>query len=113
MTLFDTRSPDTTLVPELAWSSPDSNLWVASLNGDYAGMVEFTDGHFAVHNAQGESVATCSSIPEAQSALAAQATTTAAPAAVRFLATLATTSPRPLSLRTPKTGYVRSGSVHA
>jgi len=112
MTLFDTRSPDadTAVAPELSWSSPDTNLWVANHDGDYAGMVEFVDGHFAVQNAQGEHVATCTSIPEAMTALETQAEAPAPPAPLRFLATLASTSP---THRTPKTGYVRRTSVNA
>ena len=112
MTLFDTRSPDagTAAAPELSWSSPDTNLWVANRDGDYAGMVEFIDGHFAVQNAHGEHIATCSSIPEALTAREVHSAAPAAPAAVRFLATLASTAP---GHRTPKTGYVRRGAAHS
>jgi len=113
MTILDTRPHDTAVVAELSWSSPDTDLWVASRSGDYAGMVEFRDGHFVVQNHLGETVATCSSIPTAQAALAATAETASAPVVTRLLSTLASSTPRPLATRAPKTGYVRSTSVRA
>jgi hypothetical protein len=70
MARFDGRSARDTTVTDLDWSSPDSNLWVAAANGDYAGMVEFVDGHFSVRNSTGAPVAVCTSIPEAMAALA-------------------------------------------
>jgi hypothetical protein len=36
----------TSTLPQVLWSSPEENLWVANRNGEYAGMVEFVDGHF-------------------------------------------------------------------
>ena len=111
MTIIDTRSHDTA-VAGLSWSSPDKDLWVANLDGDYAGMVEFRDGHFIVQNHLGETVATCSSIPTAMEALESAANAAAEPAVTRFLATL-TTKPNPLATRVPKTGYVRNSSTLA
>ena len=113
MTILDTRPNDSAVVAELSWSSPDTDLWVASRSGDYAGMVEFRDGHFVVQNHLGETIATCSSIPSAQAALEAAAVGAAAPVVARLLSTLVTSAPRPLATRTAKTGYVRSTAVHA
>ena len=55
---------------ELTWSNPDANLWVASARGDFAGMIEFSGGRFVVTDATGTVVATETSIPAAQDALA-------------------------------------------
>jgi hypothetical protein len=55
---------------DLDWSNPDSNLWVAAADGDYAGLVEFVDGHFSVRNSTGVVIAVGTSIPDAQAALA-------------------------------------------
>ncbi|TBN57675.1 hypothetical protein EYE40_09905 [Glaciihabitans arcticus] len=55
----------------VVWSSPDAGLWVASTQGDYAGMIEFADGRFVVTDATGRAVGTATSIPLAKLALAA------------------------------------------
>jgi hypothetical protein len=72
MTMFDTRRDAVSTTADLAWSNPDFDLWVATVGGDYAGMVEFTEGHFVVRDAMAAPIATCSSIPEAQATLAAE-----------------------------------------
>jgi hypothetical protein len=69
MTTFNPRTARDTLATDIVWSSPESNLWVATANGDYAGLVEFVDGHFSVRSSTGSVVAECSSIPAAQAAL--------------------------------------------
>jgi hypothetical protein len=70
MALSDGRADTRSTPTNLDWSNPDSNLWVAAANGDYAGLVEFVDGHFGVRNSTGAVVAVCASIPAAQAALA-------------------------------------------
>jgi hypothetical protein len=70
MTTFNLRSGPDTLATDIVWSSPETNLWVATANGDYAGLVEFVDGHFSVRSSTGSVVAECSSIPAARAALA-------------------------------------------
>ena len=58
--------------PETAtvrWASPETRLWVATVDGEYAGMVEFSDGHFVTHDRTGRTVATSSSLPAAQRAI--------------------------------------------
>jgi len=54
---------------DVDWTSPDAGLWVASTGGDYAGMIEFTEGHFVVSDATGRVIATTPSIPAAKLAL--------------------------------------------
>ena len=76
MTVLDIRRNEATLPVDVAWSSPDLDLWVATIDGDFAGMVEFTDGHFVVSDHTGTVLTTTSSIPDAQSALSAHGTLT-------------------------------------
>jgi hypothetical protein len=63
--------PDTRIAVIPTWVSPEAKLWVASRNGEYAGMVEYTEGHFAAHDHAGRSRGTHSSLPAAQRAVAA------------------------------------------
>jgi hypothetical protein len=53
----------------LLWASPEDNLWVASQNGEYAGMVEFTDGHFMVSDPTGHQLGSHSNLREAKAAI--------------------------------------------
>lgn len=58
---------------ELSWTSPADDLWVAKLNGEYAGMVEFADGHFIARGHTAELIDNFSSIPDAKAAVQASA----------------------------------------
>lgn len=69
MTVLDTRRIEAKKPVDVSWATPAIGLWVATINGDYAGMVEFTDGHFVVTDHTGTVVTTTSSIPDAQAAL--------------------------------------------
>ena len=62
---------DTTIsdIEVITWSSPDSELWVANGDGEYAGMVEFTEGRFEVRNSIGSVVGTATSVPAAREML--------------------------------------------
>ena len=62
---------DTTLSDRrvIHWSSPDSELWVANGDGEYAGMVEFMEGRFEVRNSIGAVVGTATSVPAAREML--------------------------------------------
>jgi hypothetical protein len=33
-------------VPEIRWASPEAKLWVATRGADFAGFVEFREGHY-------------------------------------------------------------------
>jgi hypothetical protein len=57
----------------MVWSSPEVGLWVAMGDGEYAGMIEFADGHFVARGRTGEIIDTFSSIPVAKSAVVARA----------------------------------------
>jgi hypothetical protein len=59
----------------LFWASPEDSLWVASLNGEYAGMVEFIDGHFVVLDPTGQQLGSYSNLREAKEAVADRAKT--------------------------------------
>ena len=105
MTILQERGTDAAST-EVSWSSPDLNLWVATVNGDYAGMIEFTDGHFVVNDHTGAIVATTSSIPAAQSELTAHAEARVAANPVAEL--ISHIAPR-LS-RAPRTSYARGAA---
>jgi len=116
MTLFDTRSEPVEATAEVVWSAPDTNLWVATINGDYAGMIEFTDGHFVVRDHAASVIATCSSIPAAQNALASHAPSAQAKAHEALshaIAALAPSATRPLFGRTHRPGYLRGTAARA
>jgi hypothetical protein len=70
MALVNGRTETDMTTTDLDWSNPDSNLWVAAADGDYAGLVEFVDGHFSVRNSTDVIIAVSTSIPDAQAALA-------------------------------------------
>jgi hypothetical protein len=57
----------------ISWRSPELNLWVATSNGEYAGMVEFLDGHFVARGRTGDVIDHFSSIPAAQEAVTGRA----------------------------------------
>lgn len=50
----------------LEWAMPESKLWVATSSGDYAGMVEFSSGHFVSYDRNGRRIAASSSLPQAR-----------------------------------------------
>jgi len=108
MTVFGTQSGGENRSTAIHWSSPAGNLWVATENGDHAGLVEFVNGHFSVRSSTGSVVAECSSIPAAKDALAVHL---AAPdSGTRSTFNLATS--RTFLGRVPRPGYLR-GSLAA
>ena len=90
----------------ILWSSPDINLWVATIAGEYAGMIEFSQGHFVVSDATGSLIATTTNIPAAQDALE----NGAAPQPVRQMPTGLTFKGASLLSRAPRTSYRRSAA---
>jgi hypothetical protein len=101
MTIFANRT--TTGTTDIVWSTPDSNLWVATADGEYAGLVEFVDGHFSVRGSTGSVVAECSSIPAAQAALTRHIDTPTSLAATM----LNPATSRSFLCRTPRPAYWR------
>jgi len=69
-TLTAPRETAPPAVGSLSWSSPESRLWVAMLDGEYAGFVEFTEGHYAVSNSVGAHTKTFGTLREAKLSLA-------------------------------------------
>ncbi|MCS5733683.1 hypothetical protein [Herbiconiux daphne] len=57
------------VAPAVTWASPEAKLWVASRAGEYAGMVEYSAGHFLATNATGEPLGAFSDRPRAMSAV--------------------------------------------
>ena len=108
MTLFDIRADKDAASATISWTKPDTNLWVATVDGEYAGMVDFVAGHFEVSDHQGGIIGVHTSIPEAQAALAAHANAQTLPAAVRLLNAFKSASgPSPLLDRRPRPAYQR------
>lgn len=112
MTILHNRPTGPVAPLNISWTSPDANLWVATIDGDYAGMIEFKDGHFVVQSHAGEQVATCTSIPAAQSALATHARSLTEPAAVRMLGAFVAAAPARAFLdRRPRAEYMRKSTL--
>jgi len=61
--------PAGTLVEPLSWSSPAAALWVASRTGDFAGFVEFRNGHFEVTDGLGGRLPSCATLQDARASL--------------------------------------------
>ncbi|PRY64297.1 hypothetical protein B0I08_1134 [Glaciihabitans tibetensis] len=68
-----TQSADIQVV--VTWMAPEDNLWVASVNGEYAGMVEFFDGHFVARDSSGHELSSHSNLPEAKAVVDERMTT--------------------------------------
>ena len=90
----------------ISWSSPDDNLWVATIAGEFAGMIEFSNGHFVVSDATGSLVATTTNIPAAQDALE----NGAAPQPVRQMPTGLTFKGMSILGRAPRAAYRRTAA---
>ena len=58
-----------TELAKIRWSTPDAELWVATADDEYSGMVEFLDGHFEVRNSIGLVIGTAPSVPAARALL--------------------------------------------
>jgi len=105
MTVFGSRTDRNTRATEIEWTSPATNLWVATENGDYAGMVEFVAGHFSVRSSTGTAIAECTSIPAAQAALAQHLASPHSVARAAFNLAAA----RAVLGRAPRPAYLRGG----
>ncbi|WP_291056933.1 hypothetical protein [Herbiconiux sp.] len=57
-----------TSVP-LSWTNPESQLWIANRQGEYAGMVEYADGHFLASGSRGEDFGSFSDRTQAMEAV--------------------------------------------
>ncbi|WP_285042130.1 hypothetical protein [Plantibacter sp. LMC-P-059a] len=53
----------------VAWAEPDATLWVASIDGEYAGMVEFRDGRFVAASSTGKDLGIFVSLLRAKEAV--------------------------------------------
>ncbi|WP_228498088.1 MULTISPECIES: hypothetical protein [unclassified Plantibacter] len=53
----------------VAWAEPDATLWVASVDGEYAGMVEFRDGRFVAASSTGKDLGVFVSLLRAKEAV--------------------------------------------
>jgi len=69
MRLLEER-PNTT---DPLWAQPADQLWIASVDGEFAGMIEFADGHFIATDRTGMLLDTFSGVPRAMHAVATQA----------------------------------------
>lgn len=55
----------------VAWTALDETLWVASTDGEYAGMVEFRDGRFGAQSGTGQHLGDFVSVLRAKAAVEA------------------------------------------
>ncbi|WP_066043929.1 hypothetical protein [Herbiconiux solani] len=53
----------------LTWSEPETKLWVASRDGEYAGMIEYLAGHFVATGATGHDLGSYSSLDSAMASV--------------------------------------------
>jgi len=60
---------------DLLWSHPVRDLWIASADGEFAGMVEFVDGRFVATDRTGGLLDAFSGAAQARSAVAVQSPT--------------------------------------
>lgn len=108
MTIFDNRTSSNVAQAEISWTTPDANLWVATVDGDYAGMIEFDNGHFLVRNKTNTTIATQISVLRAQDALAEHVHSRSLPVAARLFNALTQLEKRsPFLDRRPRPGYAR------
>ncbi|HEV7949925.1 MAG TPA: hypothetical protein VGP24_09180 [Glaciihabitans sp.] len=55
---------------EVRWTTPEAKLWVATQGDDFAGFVEFSDGHYEVTDGRGVQLAARATLREAKASLA-------------------------------------------
>jgi hypothetical protein len=75
VTSIESARPDTVTVAPIAWNEPESKLWVGNRAGEYAGMVEYSAGHFVATGPAGERFGTYSSLAQAMAAVEDRAST--------------------------------------
>ncbi|GAA2224038.1 hypothetical protein N1031_00620 [Herbiconiux moechotypicola] len=68
MSLIAMPVAGTTAVEPIRWSTPETKLWVGTRAGEYAGMIEYVDGHFVVVGATGRSLGSWSDLAQAMTA---------------------------------------------
>jgi len=56
-------------VPQVRWTSPEAKLWVATRGEDFAGFVEFREGHYEVTDGRGAQFDARATLHEAQAVL--------------------------------------------
>lgn len=61
------------LTSTIKWDHPDTQVWVATLDGEYLGMVEFVDGQFAANDTMRSSYNRFPSLYEAKLSLESSA----------------------------------------
>jgi hypothetical protein len=66
------RLPKQRPVVQPSWTRPADDLWIASVDGEFAGMIEFTSGHFVTTDRTGGLIDNFSGIPQAMQAIASQ-----------------------------------------
>ncbi len=54
----------------LQWTSPEAKLWVATRAGEFAGFVEFGEGHYRVTDGLGAAIGTAATLLDAKRVLA-------------------------------------------
>lgn len=68
------QKPEATPV-RMLWTSPVENLWIGNRGGEYAGMIEFSEGHFVARDRTNAVIDVFTDIPSAQLAVLSAAET--------------------------------------
>jgi hypothetical protein len=73
-------------VPEVRWTSPEAKLWVATRGADFAGFVEFREGHYVVTDGRGAQLDDCATLREAKALITRADEPAKLPAALTYIA---------------------------
>jgi hypothetical protein len=73
-------------VPEIRWASPEAKLWVATRGADFAGYVEFREGHYEVTDGRGAQFDARATLREAQALIVRQYEPAVLPARLTYIA---------------------------
>jgi hypothetical protein len=75
-----------TEVPDVRWTSPEAKLWVATRGADFAGFVEFREGHYVVTDGRGAQLDDCATLREAKALIVRADEPAKLPAALTYVA---------------------------
>jgi hypothetical protein len=73
-------------VPEIRWASPEAKLWVATRGADFAGIVEFREGHYEVSDGLGAQLGARATLRDAKALIARANEVVKSPAALTYIA---------------------------
>ena len=69
VTSIASARPEAVPREEISWNSPEAKLWVGTRGGEYAGMIEYSAGHFVATGPAGERFGGYSDVAQAKRAI--------------------------------------------